>query len=57
MQQGGTSTARPNTPTSGTYIASNNGGTERFNGLVDDVRFYNRALSAAEIQWLAAGNL
>jgi len=27
-----------------------------FSGEIDDVRAYNRALSAAEVQWLAAGN-
>jgi predicted outer membrane repeat protein len=27
-----------------------------FSGAIDDVRFYNRPLSAAELQWLATGN-
>jgi len=27
--------------------------TSRFDGLIDDVRIYNRALSAAEVYWLA----
>jgi hypothetical protein len=31
-------------------IGANGGGTEVMNGLVDDVRIYNRPLSAAEIK-------
>ena len=34
------------------YIGSWLGTTDWFNGLIDDVRVYNRALSAAEIQAL-----
>jgi hypothetical protein len=34
----------------------NGGGTERFKGLIDDVRIYPRALTQAEITTLAQGN-
>ncbi|MCX5709190.1 MAG: DUF2341 domain-containing protein, partial [Candidatus Omnitrophica bacterium] len=37
-------------------IGAENGTNYLFNGLIDDVRIYNRALSAQEIQALAAGN-
>ena len=37
---------------SGLKVGSDSGGTSRWNGMIDDVRLYNRALSAAEITTL-----
>ena len=34
------------------YVGSNDGATYFFNGLIDEVRIYNRALSEEEIKWL-----
>lgn len=46
-------TIEPNVPTTGTYIGANNSGTENFNGSVDDVRIYERALTPSEVSVLA----
>ena len=37
-------------------VATVHNGENYFNGLVDDVRLYSRALTLAEVQYLAAGN-
>src|SRR6185436_957349 len=47
-----TATTNPNVPTTASSIGGNNTGANPFKGFIDDVRFYNRALSAAEITQL-----
>lgn len=42
----------PGTSTYALNIGRNPGGIQRFRGLIDEVRLYNRALSAAEVQEL-----
>jgi large repetitive protein len=42
----------PGTSTYALNIGRNPGGNQRFRGLIDEVRLYNRALSAAEVQEL-----
>jgi len=42
----------PNTPDTSFVIGTNGGGGNFFDGKVDDVRIYNRALSATEIKQL-----
>ncbi|HEY0968373.1 MAG TPA: LamG-like jellyroll fold domain-containing protein [Opitutaceae bacterium] len=42
--------ARANDATSNLYLGNESGGTRTFDGLLDDVRVYNRVLSAAEIE-------
>ena len=44
--------ARPATP----RLGGNFDGSEQFTGQLDEVRIYDRALSAAEITQLAGGN-
>ncbi len=41
------------TDTRAVYLGGRSGGTDITNGTVDDVRFYNRCLTAAEIAELA----
>jgi hypothetical protein len=53
---GPTWTYTPNTPDTGTFIGNDQNSAIRFNGLIDDVRIYNSALSAAQIAALASGN-
>jgi Concanavalin A-like lectin/glucanases superfamily len=50
MNSGGT----PDTSADPLYIGAgyNSGPTSFFNGMVDDVRIYNRALSATEVKQL-----
>ncbi|MFD0616168.1 beta-N-acetylglucosaminidase domain-containing protein [Paenibacillus sp. GCM10027629] len=48
------SSSAPNTPTTGTYIGSNQSGNESFNGLIDDARIYTAALSANQIKELTS---
>jgi hypothetical protein len=48
--------AADNGPASNARLGSNFNGTEPYTGLLDEVRVYDRALSAAEIASLAAGN-
>jgi len=51
-----TGTTNPNTPAGSTLIgAGTTPELNNFNGLIDDVRIYDRALSAAEIQALYQG--
>ncbi|MDA1169405.1 MAG: LamG domain-containing protein, partial [bacterium] len=45
----------PASPTLGLRIGEGSPGTERFDGSLDDVRIYNRALTASEVSSLAAG--
>lgn len=40
---------------SGDLTIGSNGSGEVFNGLLDDIRVYNRVLSATEISWIAHG--
>ena len=42
-------TTTPNIPIGATYIGADELGTEKFNGLIDEVSFWNKALSATEI--------
>ncbi len=49
---GGTSLSSPVVPTGNTYVGNTSGGNAGFNGLIDDVRVYNRALSQSEINTL-----
>jgi len=42
-------------PFTNLFIGSNRGGGDRFRGLIDDFAVWDRALSASEIQQLAAG--
>jgi chitodextrinase len=52
----GTGTGTPVSEASGAFVIGNTaGGTNTFNGLIDDVLLYNRALSQTEIQTLASG--
>ena len=44
----------PAADTTATRIAFQNGGSTKFNGLIDDVRVYNRALSVQEVKDLYA---
>jgi hypothetical protein len=44
-----TGTGNPNTPTAASNIGASHSGSSVFNGLIDEVRIYNRALSAAEV--------
>jgi hypothetical protein len=54
--QADTSTAAPDTGAVATArIATQQAGSERFTGDVDEVRIYNRALSAADVTALHAG--
>lgn len=52
LQTPGTSTAEPTTPTS--FRIGSGAGNGYFQGAVDEVRVYNRALSAQEVQQLFA---
>lgn len=38
------------------YIGENAAGTRAWDGLIDEVRFYTRALNRAEVAWIAAEN-
>ena len=49
-----TYTLGPATNTYNLNIGRNPGGTQRFKGLIDEVRLYNRALTATEVQGLFA---
>ena len=50
---GGSSNISSSVTSTNMFIgASNSGGYQDFPGLIDDVRIYNRALSAAEVQAL-----
>ena len=49
-------TNTPNTPDTGTFIGNDQNSAIRFNGLIDDARIYNSALSSAQIAALAGGN-
>lgn len=58
VQQGftnGPATIAPNVPTSGTYIGNTGTLNGSYNGFIDDVRIYNRALSTTEITALGSG--
>jgi hypothetical protein len=53
----GLTSSYPLTPGTSTYavnIGRNPGGTTRFRGRIDEVRIYDRVLSAAEVQALFA---
>ncbi|MBS1645984.1 MAG: VCBS repeat-containing protein [Bacteroidetes bacterium] len=52
-----TTTVIPNTPSGSFAIGSNQGGTEKFDGDIDEVRFWNRALCQTEIQNYLYGEL
>lgn len=47
-----TGTTNPNTPTTRTVMGGNGLGANAFNGSIDDVRVYDRALSAEEVKRL-----
>jgi hypothetical protein len=49
--------ATPRTPATGTFIGGNQSGAECFNGLIDAVRIYNRALTQAEISSLVNSSM
>jgi len=51
-QEGTPPTSVPSTSGINFEVGSNNGGASKWNGLIDEVRVYNRALSADEIQKL-----
>ena len=46
----------PNPPVGITSIGADPFGGENFGGIIDDVRVYNRSVSAAEIAWIATGD-
>ena len=45
--------ALPSSSSNPLFIGNSPAGDRHYDGIVDDVRIYNRALTAAEIAWLA----